>query len=598
MKKGIVIFMSLILAIGAFSGCSGNAGNSSSTPVISDNSSASVVGADSSVSSESSQTDGSESSAQSASDMFSDSDVKDVSSETAHAEIVLSGSSATVSDSTRGAFSNGAVTITSKGIYHVSGSSEEVSIVISDSSESGNIYLILDNVSMSNTSYPCIVVDSADKVIIQTVGENTLSYQNQDSSVKEDGAVYAKDDITINGSGSLNIASALHGVVCKNDLKIANTTLNIEAANIGMKAEESLRISGGKVSVTASHDGVQLSNDDNTSFFYFENSEMTVNSGYDGISVKAGNDSAAFSGYVMLNGGKLNIVTASGSGSDSAKDSSTSQKGIKTDGNITIDQTELSISAADDAIHGNAAITVQSGTLTLSSGDDGITASGDLTVNGGSVSILKSYEGMEAANVTINNGNVSITASDDGINCAGGSDTTSSDDTPWSNGTDAALTINGGNVYVNSSGDGLDSNGSIYITGGTTIVEGPSASGNGAIDKGDGNGCVASITGGTVLAIGTADMAVNFDTGSQCSALVSASGSDGTTITVDDGSGFSFTATKSYACIVYSSPDMRQGNSYTLTSGSSAATLDFTSSLYYSDVSSSQGGNGGPGGMR
>ena len=116
---------------------------------------------------------------------------------------------------------------------------------------------------------------------------------------------------------------------------------------------------------------------------------------------------------------------------------------------------------------------------------------------------------------------------------------------------------------------------------------------NGALDKGDGSGCVASITGGTVLAIGSTDMAVNFGAGTQCSGLVSLSGSSGTKIAVEDGSGFTFTATKSFGCVVYSSPKMSKGNSYTITAGSSSATMDFSSSLYYSNVS----GMGGPGGM-
>lgn len=145
---------------------------------------------------------------------------------------------------------------------------------------------------------------------------------------------------------------------------------------------------------------------------------------------------------------------------------------------------------------------------------------------------------------------------------------------------------------MNCEGDGIDSNGSIYITGGLVIIEGPTTSGNGALDKGDGSDCVLSITGGTVLALGTSDMAVNFDNGSQCAALVSIPVSAGDAVTVDDGSDFSFTASKSFSCAVYSSESLSQGSSYTLTSGSSMVTLDFTSSQYFSTVS----GMGDPGG--
>ena len=585
----------MVVSLTVFSGC-GNQGSEGDTSKVSSAAVSDDSKTDNSGEGASPVSDTSSDSSQSTSESsyFSDSDYKDMSSETPHAVITLSGSAAELSDSTRGSVSGSTVTITSKGIYKVTGSSQDVSIVIDDSTKSGNVYLILDGVTMTNSSAPCIKVQNADKVIIQCTGDNALTFNSSNSSAKEDAAIYAKDDVTINGSGSLKIKSNLHGIVCKNDLKITDSQLELNADSIGIKSEGTVRIGGGQIAVTSGHDGIQIENDDNDASFYFEKAKLVISSGYDGISVKAGDDNKTFTGTVELNGGILTVITASGSGSDSSKDSNTSQKGIKTDGDLIISETALTVSAADDAIHGNASITINSGTIGLSSGDDGITASGDLTINGGSVVVTKSYEGLEAENITINGGVVGVTASDDGINCSGGSDTTSKDDNPWGSGnTNAKLTINGGEVHVNSEGDGLDSNGSIYITGGTVIVEGPSSAGNGALDKGDGSDCVASITGGTVIAIGTSDMAINFDSGTQCSALVSLSGSEGTTITVDDGSGFTFTANKSFSSVVYSSPELKQGSTYTISAGDSTATADFSSGLYYSEISG-RGGMGGP----
>ena len=158
--------------------------------------------------------------------------------------------------------------------------------------------------------------------------------------------------------------------------------------------------------------------------------------------------------------------------------------------------------------------------------------------------------------------------------------------------TTPSLSISGGDLFVSAQGDGLDSNGNIYVSGGYTIVEGPSGNGNGALDKGDGGSYIAEITGGTVLALGSTGMAVNFNSGTQCSGLVKLSGSKGTTITVDDGSDFShtFVSNKTFACAVYSSPSMEKGNSYTIKAGSNSATMNFSNSYYYSNVS-----GGGPG---
>ncbi len=527
-------------------------------------------------------------------EFFSDSDWKEVTAKDADAEIVLSGSEGTLSDSTRGS-SGSEVVITSKGVYRVTGSSENVTIVINDENESGNIYLLLDNVSMTNASDACIRVDACDKLVIRLIGENTLTYTNRNDSVTADGAIYSKDDVTINGDGTLNVSSALHGIVCNDDLKLTGGTLYVEAGAIGLKAGDSLRIADGAIAVQAGHDGVQVSDSDGDAYFYMAGGSLTVSAGYDGIDV--GSDADSFEGFARFDGGTVSVTA--GGGSSHSQNSSVSQKGIKCDGAILLNGATVACDAADDAIHAGSDVTISGGTVTVASSDDGIHADNALTIDAGEVTVTKSYEGLEGYIVTINGGTVQVAASDDGINAAGGSDSQSSETWSWGgrrggmSSSTGTMYINGGTVYVNASGDGLDSNGSLYVTGGLVIVEGPTNSGNGALDVGDGAGSVASITGGTVLAVGASGMAVNFNAGTQCSGLVSLSGGAGSEITVDDGSGFTFTASKSFQCVVYSSPYLTEGGSYTVKAGSSSAPMQFTSGLYYG----AGGGFGGRGGF-
>ncbi|MBR0303526.1 MAG: carbohydrate-binding domain-containing protein, partial [Clostridia bacterium] len=466
---------------------------------------------------------------------------------------------------------------------------EDVTIKINDTTKSGNVYLVLDGVTMKNSSAPCINVEAADKLIVVCSGDNTLVYTSDETDL--DGAIYSADDLTVNGAGALSITSSLHGIVGRDDVKITGCSLSIDAESIGIKANDSLRIGGtASLDVESGHDGVQIANDDGDSYFYIEAGDVTIDAGYDGIDVSS--EGSVSSTKVIMAGGSVTI-TAGGSSSNS-KDDGTSQKGVKCDGDILLEGTTLNISSADDAIHSSGSVSIGEGEITLSSSDDGIHADDALAIAGGTVTILKSYEGLEAYEIDISGGAVGVTASDDGVNAAGGSDTQSTEAAPgaWgsSNGT---LTISGGSLFVSAQGDGLDSNGSIYVTGGRVIIEGPTGNGNGALDYGDGAGCVASITGGTVLALGSTGMAVNFNAGTVCSALVSLSGSAGDTITVDDGSNFSHTVSKSFECAVYASASMESGNTYTISAGSSSASADFSSSLYYSTVS----GMGGPGGM-
>lgn len=587
LKRMLVILFATAITL-TCAACAGETGTTGSNTVSSSGDTADAIVSVSSVAME-----------EQSGTYFADGDYKDVAAETENATITLSGSTGTLSDTTRGS-SGETVTITSKGVYRVTGSSENVSIVIDDTQESGNIYLVLDGVTMTNAASPCIIVEAADKVVIQCVGDNSLTYTA--ASADYDGAIYAKDDLTINGSGSLTITSSLHGIVGKDDVKLTGATVAITADSIGIKANDSVRIGGGTIAVDAGHDGVQVSSDDGTGYLYMEFGAVSITAGYDGIDVGAdeedGADADDYSGYVLIQGGTLNVTA--GGGSSYSKNSSTSQKGIKCDGDIRLtDAASVTVSSADDALHSATNIVIENGTVALSSSDDGVHADNALLISGGEVTVNQSYEGLEAYEVTISGGQVSVVASDDGINAAGGSDTTSTDTRPgmWGSSSSGTLTISGGTVYVNARGDGLDSNGSLYVTGGTVIVEGPTDNGNGALDKGDSGNCVASITGGTVLAIGSSGMAVGFDSGTQCAALVGLSGSAGTTITVDDGSGFTFTTTKAFSCIVYSSPSMTQGGTYSISAGGSSATMDFTSGLYYSTVSGMGGMGGMPGGM-
>lgn len=565
MKRMIALLMSVCLVLALLSGCGG-------TTV--------------SVSTQAPQSTEAVTETAPSGEQFSDGDYKTVSADTANATITLSGSDGTISDTTRGS-SGSTVTITSKGSYYVTGASDGVQLVVDDSTKSGNVYLILDAVSMTN-SEECIVVENADKVILQLSGGSRLT-----STAPDKGAVYARDDLTVNGSGSLTVVSARHGVVCSNDLKVTDGTLTVTAEGDALRAGDTVRIGGGTLTLTAGDDGVQVDSDEGDGYFYMEGGVVTINAGYDGIDVGTG-EAVDYTGYLQITGGTLSVTAGGGSGEAKGSEST---KGLKCDGSVYLSGGTVSVSSADDAVHAGGDVTVSGGTVSLSSSDDGVHADAAVSITDGVLTVSKSYEGLEGETVTIEGGTISVYASDDGVNAAGGSDSSSDERGPWSQSANTGvITISGGELYVNAGGDGIDSNGSIYVTGGYTIVEGPTSSGNGALDKGDGSDCVCSITGGTVLALGTADMAVNFDSGSQCSALVSLVGYPGNTVIVNDGSGFSYTVSKAFSCAVYSSPNLREGQSYIISAGTDSATMDFSSGLYYSTVASMGGGMGGKGG--
>lgn len=131
----------------------------------------------------------------------------------------------------------------------------------------------------------------------------------------------------------------------------------------------------------------------------------------------------------------------------------------------------------------------------------------------------------------------------------------------------------GGVLVVDAAGDGLDSNGTIEMTGGDVTVFGPTANDNGALDS---NGGI-TVSGGTLVAIGSGGMAESPDAASPQGWLAaSVSGSAGSTVQVADASGAviaSYTTTKSFASVVFSSAGVVDGQVYTVTVDGVATTV-------------------------
>lgn len=253
-----------------------------------------------------------------------------------------------------------------------------------------------------------------------------------------------------------------------------------------------------------------------------------------------------------------------------SSEDSVSSKGLKAGKEITIENCKIDIISTDDSIHSNGIIIINDGEFTLSSDDDGIHADTNIVINNGNITISKSYEGIESSYIEINGGTIDITASDDGINVAGGTDGSSMGNRPgqnnFSNVSDSSkkLVINGGDITVDADGDGLDSNGSIYMYGGTVLVKGPTSSGDAPLDF-DGE-CV--INGGDLIAYGSSGMLETLSNNSMQNVVVyNTSGNPEDSIVLKDSSGnevVSFKAEKNYQVLILSNANLKKDVTYTL----------------------------------
>ncbi len=182
-------------------------------------------------------------------------------------------------------FESGKITISVPGCYVISGTLDNGSVYVSvDKTE--KVHLILNGANISCSTGPAIYIDGADKVSVTLADgtDNSLF----DGKVYSDGnaCLYSKDDLTINGNGSLTVnASCNNGIGCKNDLTIISGTINVTAVTNGIKGNDSVSIFGGKITVKAGKDGIKADTLDDTKkgFVFIAGGDITITSGDDGI---------------------------------------------------------------------------------------------------------------------------------------------------------------------------------------------------------------------------------------------------------------------------------------------------------------------------
>ena len=447
------------------------------------------------------------------------------------------------------------VTITQAGTYVLNGNLTDGCVYVNIDEEE-KCQLVLNGVSISNSDGPCIYVMAADKTFITLADgtQNTLvdgADYVLDEEEEPTATIFSKDDLTLNGTGALNITGNYrHAVRSKDDLVITGGAYVINAVEDALSGKDCLKICGGTFDITCGEDAL-----------------------------KSTNDSEEGRGFVTIDGG------------------------------------DFTISAGDDAVHAETLMRITAGT----------------------VDVLTCYEGYEGAVVRIDGGTTSIVYSDDGINEANGSSSEggmpmggggrggaggpdagagdiagaseaagAGDDADAgavpgvSEGTSAGastckVVVTGGTTYVSAGGDGVDSNGSVEVSGGVLMVEGPTSNADSFFDYDSS----ATITGGTVLMVGSTGMAQSFSGGTQAFAMASASGSAGQTVILQDAQGnevASFAATKNFQVVLASAHAAAGGDTLTVKIGSTETALTASTTATDSGFGAGGGAGGGMGG--
>lgn len=432
--------------------------------------------------------------------------------------------------------SDGVITITKAGNYHLSGTySGQVKV---EAADSDMVRLILDNATITNSTGAAINVVEADEVVIYTASGSTNTVSDGSSysdtaSGSPDAAIYSKSDLTLAGEGTLKVEGKYEeGIHTTDGLVIASGTLEVTAANTGIKGKDYVDILDGTVTVTATKDGIKATNDTDGNRGWVRLSGGTVN-------ISAGDDGFKAERVLEISGGTLNITQ--------------SNEGIEAQYINILDGT-VNVTSSDDGINASYSTSSSSSTESTSSSttQTSQTAQSNQTAQ-------NTQSGQSAQGNAAQGGQGGQPPAGGGGGMGGGGGTFEV--------VDATINIAGGTVTVNANGDGIDSNGTATLSGGTLVVNGPFTNGNASLDT---NGDLL-LNGTTVTAGNSGDM-FEAPASSSTSGYVKLTNlsnvSSGTTIQVADSSGkvvANYKVTNSNtALILVSNANITKGQSYTV----------------------------------
>jgi len=472
------------------------------------------------------------------------------------------------------------VTIAAGGTYRLSGTLADGQVVVTAPDQ--DVTLVLDGVDLtSSTTSPLQVLEADDVHVVLADGSDngltdTSAYADDDEA---SGALFSAGDLTITGDGSLDVTgNGNDGIVGKDGLVVASGTLTVDAVDDGIRGKDYLVVEGGTLTVTAGGDALKSDDDEDATLGY-----VLVNDGT--LDLTAGDDGLTAATDVLVAGGTLDVAT--GGGADATVADDASPKGLVGDAAVVVGGGTLAVDAADDAIHSDAVVSITDGALTLASGDDAVHGEYALQVAGGTLDVTQAVEGLEAQEITILDGTITLVTSDDGLNGStadGSADETATGDQAQQGGgfggggggmeaadENVSVIIAGGTLVVDAQGDGLDSNGNLTMTGGTVGVFVPTYDGNGSLDYAG----TFEITGGELIAVGSSGMAQTPSGGTQSfvGITLSQQGAAGDVVQVVSSDGdvlASLTAVKPFSSVVYSSPDVVDGATYTAVLGGTA----------------------------
>jgi len=471
-------------------------------------------------------------------------------------------------------FAGNTLTIREAGTYLLSGVLENGQVLI-DAGKNDEVRLVLNGVALHNETGPAIYAPKSKEValIIETGTQNTVSNGRGGADSEQNAAIFIQDNLSITGSGILAVTSAGHGIRAQDTLNVTGGVISVNSGADAIRGRDGVVISGGSFTLEAGGDGIQSNNQDETKGF------VAISGG--SFNIKAVNDGIQAESILTISGGVLRITTGGGSANAPVQTQSfnrgwgrqsmqqtaadtVSMKGIKAGKLVNISGGDITIDARDDGVHSNDGVVISSGRLSIRTGDDAIHGDGAVVISGGDIDIPLCYEGIEGLSVTISGGNIAVAARDDAVNAADGS-SQGAGRGGWGRSLNENIFVRiaGGAIDLFAQHDGIDSNGNVFIEGGTIKISGPSQMMEGAIDF-DGS---MLVTGGELVTAGSVLGASQNSTQPVLFVSYNRQQAAGSVIAIKDARGntlLEYTSKTAYSMSGFTSPSFKTGETYSL----------------------------------
>ena len=470
--------------------------------------------------------------------------------------------------------------------------------------------------------------------------------------------IFSSNSIEI-GNGNITVKAKNDGIHANDTLAISGGTVNVTAEGDGLQAEEILDISDGEVNVTTTgevkastsndfggrgemKDSSQMTDDEiqsmreqmnNNQFTQTEESDDSDDTSSKGIkadwmldisggevTVNSTDHAIHCTSDINITGGTLNL-------------SSESKKGISCHGDVTIDDGDITITKSTEGIESKKILTINGGNIDITASDDGFNSGGTgANQNGGFGGGTNMQGGQQGGRGQIGRRNSNGQGGNQMTPPEMPSDQNGGQMTPpeMSNGQDGKqmtppdmssdqnggqmtppnmqqaegneqdsehhIQINDGNIKIVADADGIDSNGSLFINGGTVTVDAQATGAESAFDT-DG---AFIVNGGTIIGVSGSGMDESPNSYSAQNVILAYTTSQisaGDEVKITDSNGRTiaeYTAVKGGSKIVYSSDKLKTGETYTVyASGEEVGSAEIESSITKIGTKSNSGFGGG-----